>query len=135
MFGNFKNTTCSKTNRARLYRVSQNLYNIFYFTYISAWENDKILYFFLKMHREKLYKNCMNKSLLQNKKIVSKFLLCSTLQHHFNLCSSLLLHLHINVSCSLQYLRTLNKHTNCFFVIIKILHKLIINKNKLQLFL
>ncbi len=60
-----------------------------YFAYILAEDNDKILNFFLKMRHRKLYKNRINKSLLENKEL-SKHLYCvqrdGTLFYHE--CSS-----------------------------------------------
>jgi hypothetical protein len=47
------------------------------FVCISAWENDKILIFFQKMLRQKLYKSCMNKFLLENKEVFQRFFDCA----------------------------------------------------------
>ncbi len=52
--------------------ISKILERFSYFAYILAQENDKTLNFFEKMRRRKLYKTCINKYLLQNKKELSK---------------------------------------------------------------
>ena len=49
-----------RKTRNKFFEISDFPKNIVYSANISTQTNDKILTFFQKIHREKLYKNCMN---------------------------------------------------------------------------